>query len=70
MEHAGAIFLPASGYRRETSVFSLEYYGYYSTATKRNNYYANSIIFEPTSSGRSYYQRLEEGESVRLVKDL
>ena len=70
MEHAGAIFLPASGYRRETSVFSLEYYGYYSTATKRNNYYANSIIFEPTSSGRSYYQRLEEGVSVRLVKDL
>ena len=70
MEHAGAIFLPASGYRRETSVFSLEYDGYYSTATKRNNYYANSIIFEPTSSGRSYYQRLEEGVSVRLVKDL
>ena len=71
MEEAGAIFLPAAGYRSGTSVSSVGSYGSYwsSTPNDTNTNYAYYLIFyssdmNPASNLNRYY-----GYSVRLVRD-
>ena len=71
MEEAGAIFLPAAGYRNGTSVSSVGSYGLYwsSTPNDTNTNYAYYLIFyssdmNPASNLNRYY-----GYSVRLVRD-
>lgn len=71
MEEAGAIFLPAAGYRNGTSVSSEGSYGSYwsSTPNDTNTNYAYYLIFyssdmNPASNLNRYY-----GYSVRLVQD-
>ena len=66
MEAAGAVFLPAAGYRHESSVRDLDY-GYYWSSTTGNKNIARTVHFRSggldpnSSSNRSY------GCSVRLV---
>ena len=67
LENAGAVFLPAAGYRFGTSVGSAGSNGYYWTAMYCNSNYAYVVHFRDsyfsanTTSNRSYRQ------SVRLV---
>ena len=69
LEAAGAVFLPASGYRAGSTVYIVQNRGYYWSATELNSYFAYFLYF--TSGGAdmldSYRSR---GLSVRLVKDL
>lgn len=66
MEAAGAVFLPAAGYRHESSVGDLDH-GYYWSSTTRDKNIAWTVHFRPdvldpnSNSNRSY------GCSVRLV---
>ena len=69
MEAAGAIFLPAAGYRYGTSVNVLQIYGYYWSATEDDSYNAYFFYFQSDEAGISYAGRYY-GLSVRLVKDL
>lgn len=67
MESAGAVFLPAAGYRSGTSINYVGSIGYYwsSTASSASNayfVYFNSSNGDPSSDYNRYY-----GRSVRLV---
>lgn len=68
MEAAGAVFLPATGYRNGILVEDSEYIGTYWSATRYNNstvYYLNFHSDEAkTSIYHSYF-----GRAVRLVQD-
>ena len=75
MEAAGAVFIPASGYRTGTEVFDVDHlYArgsncYYWTATEADNNYAQSMIVN--IEGPSFIaQPRSKGFSVRLVKDV
>lgn len=69
MEAAGAVFLPAAGIRRLTSVNDVALYGHYWSSTAFNDYSAWRVYF------REYYVRPDDygyynrayGHSVRLV---
>ena len=68
MESAGAVFLPAAGYRYGTGVFNVGSGGYYWAATPGGTGLAydlsfNSSNLRPQGSGSRYY-----GFSVRLVR--
>ena len=69
LEAAGAIFLPAAGYRGGTSVGSVRNCGYYWSATGCDGYGAYCLVFD---SGGAYMGGSDRnyGRSVRLVKDL
>ena len=69
LESAGAIFLPAAGSRCGSDVYSVQYGGYYWSATEYGNYDAGYLYFY---SGGAYMSGLNRyyGHSVRLVKDL
>ena len=69
MEAAGAIFLPAAGYRSGTFANSVQYDGYYWSATADGSDEAYYLYFYSNHLGRSYADRYY-GLSVRLVKDL
>lgn len=66
MEAAGAVFLPAAGYRYNTSIDNADSYGYYWSASANWSSYANYLKFYSggfyTSDNSRYY-----GYSVRLV---
>lgn len=68
MEHAGAVFLPAGGYRSGSDVGNYQGNGFYwsSTANKENTAYY--VYF---SAGKAETQTRERyhGHSVRLVRD-
>ncbi|MBO5817186.1 MAG: hypothetical protein J6R26_04495 [Paludibacteraceae bacterium] len=68
LEAAGAVFLPAAGYRSGLDEISVYYDGYYWSATESPD--DNAIEFR--SSGEAYYGNYDRyyGYSVRLVKDL
>ena len=70
MQDAGAVFLPAAGYRDGTSVNRVGSSGYYWSSSSQGSYYAYSVRFfdrylylSPPSSSIRY-----NGFSVRLVR--
>ena len=69
LESAGAVFLPAAGFRFGTSVAYVQYSGYYWSATEYNSYYAYYLFFASDEALMSNDAR-DYGLSVRLVKDL
>lgn len=69
IEAAGAVFLPAAGYRLGSNVVSVLDGGYYWSATEYNSNYAYFLDFLSGEAGVSYIAR-RSGLSVRLVKDL
>ena len=69
LEAAGAIFLPASGYRGGSYVGNVQGYGYYWSATEGVSNYAGFLYFFSGGAGIIDYNRAS-GRSVRLVKDV
>ncbi len=69
MEAAGAVFLPAAGYRLGSDVGSVQYDGDYWSATEYGSYSAYYLGFNSGGAGVGSDSR-SIGRSVRLVKDL
>ena len=69
LEGAGAVFLPAAGYRGGLGVGNVQNLGYYWSATEYDSLYANYLYFESDEVRMSGFFRFF-GCSVRLVKDL
>lgn len=69
LEAAGAVFLPASGYRNGSKVNAVQYNGYYWSATEYDSDYAYYPYFNLGGTGIGHFTRCW-GRSVRLVKDL
>ena len=69
LEAAGAVFLPAAGYRNGTNVNSVQYDGYYWSATGNFSDPAGCLIFRSGEADMRGYGRVD-GLSVRLVKNL
>ena len=71
LESAGAVFLPAAGYRDGSSVNSVQNYGYYwsGSATEGDSEGAYGLYFRPDGENMGRGPRYG-GNSVRLVKDL
>ena len=71
LESAGAVFLPAAGYRRGSNVGHVQYVGYYWSATESYSDDAFCLYFSSDEAlmSNSYGDR-DSGRSVRLVKDL
>lgn len=68
MEAAGAVFLPASGYRFGADASNEEYCGYYWSATADGTNKAYCLYF--VSNGKNVGSNYRHyGHSVRLVKD-
>ena len=72
MEGAGAVFLPAAGYRNGTNVYEVGSYGSYWSATSADSHYSYSILFNPyqliPSNISVGINGLYYGLSVRLVQ--
>lgn len=69
LEAAGAVFLPAAGYRYGADVREVQQEGYYWTATGYDDDESYSINFYSSGVGVSDHYRYY-GYSVRLVKEL
>ena len=69
LEAAGAVFLPAAGYRSGTMVTNVQHRGDYWSATEYNSDDAYYLFFYSGGAGMSIGRRYY-GRSVRLVKDL
>ena len=69
LEAAGAVFLPASGYRVGSHVLSVQDYGDYWSATGFNSNFVYYLYFYSDAAHMTNYNRYI-GQSVRLVKDL
>ncbi len=67
LEQHGAVFLPAAGYRRGTSVRYVGSYGDYWSASYSGSNYAYYVYFDGSNLSLSYYRRYY-GHSVRLVR--
>ena len=68
LENAGAVFLPAAGYRYGTSVGNVGSYGYYWSASFYNAYLAWDVYFNSSDLGTDYSGLRCSGQSVRLVR--
>jgi uncharacterized protein (TIGR02145 family) len=69
LEAAGAVFLPAVGYRYGSDVDIVQRVGFYWSATENSSSSAVYLNFSSDESGMGYNYRIY-GLSVRLVKDL
>ena len=69
LESAGAVFLPAAGYRDGSNVGYVQNDGYYWSATERDSNDAYCLYFYSDAAAMGIYIR-NYGLSVRLVKDL
>ena len=69
LEQAGAVFLPAVGYRFGTNVENVQAFCYYWSSTEDGTNYANDVRISSGSLFVSGYDRAF-GHAVRLVKDL
>ena len=69
LEKSGAIFLPAAGYRIGTSVYYVQDFGYYWSATEGSSCEADDLCFWSAGAYMLSNDR-SHGRSVRLVKDL
>jgi len=67
MEAAGAVFLPAAGYRNGTSVDGVGDYGYYWSSAAVNSYYAYLLYFGSGGVNPAIVRNRDYGHSVRLV---
>ena len=70
LESAGAVFLPAAGYRDGSLVLFVQGDGNYWSATEGISNYANYLFFFSDEAYMSYFYHRYYGRSVRLVKDL
>ena len=69
LESAGAVFLPAAGYRYGSTVYNVQDSGLYWSATEGNSSNARYLNFY-SSGADMRLSRRDYGLSVRLVKDL
>ena len=70
LESAGAVFLPAAGSRRYGStVYFVQKYGLYWSATEYNSDFANRLGLYSDEARMGFNDRCT-GQSVRLVRDL
>ncbi|MBQ3788008.1 MAG: hypothetical protein II849_04295 [Bacteroidales bacterium] len=67
MEAAGAVFLPAAGYREGTSVIYVEDYGNYWSSSVGDENAAGSVFFDGNRLRVGNYDDRFYGQSVRLV---
>ena len=67
LEQAGAVFLPAAGFRDETLVFDVDSYGIYWSASYRSSDYAYGVYFFDGRIGTGDWCLRYDGQSVRLV---
>ena len=70
MEAAGAVFLPAAGYRRESKVYAIYRYGGYWSSTHDEGPYAWFIEFSTHYLKPQEFRARYWGLSVRLVQDV
>jgi hypothetical protein len=71
MEAAGAVFLPAAGYRFITSVDNADSDGgYYWSSTPYNGEYVNTMVFWGPTLGAAISMNRCAGHSVRPVQDI
>lgn len=70
MEAAGAVFLPAAGYREQASVGGVGSYGYYWSATGASTSNAYDLRFSESTVSPSSGDNRYRGQSVRLVREL
>ena len=68
LEDAGAVFLPAAGYRSGTSVFTVGSLGGYWSASCNYSNYAYYVYFDDSSLYTSIYDNRYYGFSVRLAR--
>ncbi len=69
LEAAGAVFLPASGFRLGSGIYFVQLSGRYWSATPGGSYGASCLSFYSDGAGWYYYGRCY-GQAVRLVQDL
>ena len=69
LEAAGAVFLPAAGFRVGSNVDNVRYFGHYWSATEKGSYGAYYLYFLSDGADMGSNGR-DGGPSVRLVKDL
>lgn len=72
METAGAVFLPAAGYRNNINVNKVGEYGHYWSSSPNASYgfYADRVRFYDNTMYLPNSGDRQEGNSVRLVKDV
>ena len=70
MEAAGAVFLPASGYRYGSEVYDVDASGGYWQSTPLSEFYAYRMYFGDYGVGRDDDYDRCSGRSVRLVQDI
>lgn len=70
MEAAGAVFLPAAGYRRESTVYAIYVYGGYWSSTHDKGSFAWFIEFTAYRLKPQEFRARSWGLSVRLVQDV
>ncbi len=70
LEAAGAVFLPASGYRDGSDMYSVQDGGYYWSATALDSDYAYGLYFYSDEAYTSNDGNRDYGQAVRLVKDI
>ena len=68
MEQAGAVFLPASGFRWGTDVDYVGYYGYYWSSAGDDEDYAYRVSFNSSGLYPQSYSIRNYGQAVRLAK--
>ncbi len=69
LEAAGAVFLPASGYRYGSDVDNMQYNGNYWSATCDDFGRADYLYFLSNGTGMNHEESHYYGKAVRLVKD-
>ena len=69
VENAGVIFLPIAGYRTGTSVYNVDSYGYYWSASYYDVANVYSLYFGSVGVFPLDYYHCDRGFSVRLVKN-
>lgn len=70
MQQAGAVFLPAGGYRSQQLLQDLGFVGYYWSSTSCRESDAEHLMFEWDYVSPRACSRASFGYSVRMVKDL
>ena len=69
LESAGAVFLPAAGYRGGSDVYIVQHIGYYRSSTEDGSNFADCLCFFSDEARMGSVLR-RCGQAVRLVKDL